>query len=173
MGVKLSNLELKRGLKVPELEHLYRIHGSGDCFANVLLALLEHAESEVESSWLLKKHIEETGAITPELEHRILHALPKAQHWEAALHILQMIPYLSIAQDQAPQIRDHLLILKEHDNKFVRAWTYNALHALQNQHPEYSDEIMPMLDSAYGDEAPSVKARIRQLLKPPFSSGVR
>jgi len=50
-------------------------------------------------------------------------------------------------------------------NKFVRAWTYNGFYLLAKQHPEYHDETEALLESAIKNEAPSVKARIRNILK--------
>ncbi len=49
--------------------------------------------------------------------------------------------------------------------KFVRAWAYDAFYRLATQHPGYRPEVWRLLEQGMQEEAPSVKARIRQLLR--------
>ena len=50
-------------------------------------------------------------------------------------------------------------------NKFVRAWSYNGLYELARRDPVYLPEVEQIFELALRDEAPSVKARIRNLQK--------
>lgn len=54
------------------------------------------------------------------------------------------------------------------DNKFVRAWAYNGFYELALQYPAYKTEVKKFLDMAMKDEAASVKARVRNILKRGF-----
>jgi len=51
------------------------------------------------------------------------------------------------------------------ENKFVRSWAYNGFYGLSRQYPEYIQETKQFFEVAMKDEAPSVKARIRNVTK--------
>lgn len=51
------------------------------------------------------------------------------------------------------------------ENKFVKAWAYNRLCTLSKQHSEYGEETKQFLEVAMKDEEPSVKAKIRNIMK--------
>ncbi|MEW8322573.1 MAG: hypothetical protein AB2606_07985 [Candidatus Thiodiazotropha taylori] len=53
-------------------------------------------------------------------------------------------------------------------NKFVRAWSYNGFYELAIQHPQYQQETKVFFEMAMRDKAPSVKARIRNIMKRGF-----
>ena len=48
------------------------------------------------------------------------------------------------------------------DNTFIRAWSVHAAAVLADQHPAYRDTALELLAAAERQEAPSVRARIRQ-----------
>jgi len=54
------------------------------------------------------------------------------------------------------------------DNKFIRAWAYNGFYELSVQYPEHKDETKQFFEMAMRDEAPSVKSRIRNIMKKGF-----
>ena len=54
------------------------------------------------------------------------------------------------------------------NNKFVRAWAYNGFYELAVQYPEYEKETKQFFEMAMRDEAPSVKSRIRNIMKKGF-----
>ncbi len=56
----------------------------------------------------------------------------------------------------------------EDDNKFVRAWAYNGFYELAKQYPEYRTEAGQLFEMALRDEAASVKARVRNVMKQGF-----
>ncbi len=51
------------------------------------------------------------------------------------------------------------------NNKFVRAWAYNAFYLLSRQYPVYRDEAEQFLKMGLADEPASVQARIRQCIQ--------
>ena len=53
----------------------------------------------------------------------------------------------------------------KHENKFVRAWSYNALFDISKRYNHNQSETMNLLLEAEKNEAPSVKARIRNIIK--------
>ncbi len=54
------------------------------------------------------------------------------------------------------------------ENKFVRAWAYNGFYELSMPHSDYIAQTKQFLEMAMRDEAPSVKARIRNIMKKGF-----
>jgi len=51
------------------------------------------------------------------------------------------------------------------NNKFVRAWAYKGFYELAVQYPKETRQFFEM---AMRDEAPSVKSRIRNIMKKGF-----
>ena len=105
----------------------------------------------------------ERGDSVPDLSDEILKLLPAMDEWQARLHILQSIRFLRISGRATEGLRAELLRLAKEGNNFVRAWAYDGLHRLGSQHPEFAEEAEVLLQDALEFEAPSVKARIRNL----------
>ena len=82
--------------------------------------------------------------------------------------MLQCIPFMPIAKKNINVVYNFLRWTLTDQNKFVRAWSYNGFYELSKQHPEYLDETKQYFEMAMRDEAPSVKARIRNILKKGF-----
>ena len=108
----------------------------------------------------------ERGDSVPDLSDEILRLLPAVDEWQARLHVLQSIRFLRISGRAKEGLRADLLRLLQDGNKFVRAWAYDGLHRLGSQHPEFAEEAEALLLEALELEAPSVKARIRNLAGP-------
>ncbi|WP_448250543.1 hypothetical protein [Thalassotalea agariperforans] len=75
---------------------------------------------------------------------------------------------MPITDAYSRSVYNFLIITLTDQNKFVRAWTYNGLYELSKQHPEYIKEAKQFFEMAMRDEAPSVKARIRNIMKKGF-----
>ena len=163
----LTELQAFDGKHTDVLEHLASLLPPE---ASVIQTLSEIAESEdlklqTAATWLLKK-FQGTGASFSELQVTgFVRLLEQMTGWEAKLHLLQMLSGLGIpTQCKASLYR----LLKEYltaDKKLVRAWAYNGLFVLAEQHPEYRPEVSQLLSMAQQDESASVKARLRNMLK--------
>jgi hypothetical protein len=57
-----------------------------------------------------------------------------------------------------------LLARLQEENKFVRAWAYHGLYELAKQFGD-SDNVIPLVMKGMNDEAASVRARVRNILK--------
>ena len=136
--------------------------------AGLLRHLVELAESgevkqQIAATALLKRYRERHIVFEANLVVRLLELIPAAQHWEATLHLLQMLPQLPISPGHADSLCDSLRDLTRHRNTFVRAWAYGGLHGLATLYPEYRCGVAPLLKRAAREEAASVRARLRQL----------
>ncbi|MBB6523247.1 hypothetical protein [Pseudoteredinibacter isoporae] len=114
-------------------------------------------------SWLLKRHCDNGATFEAKLSNNLLPHLKTMPHWETALHILQSIASLEISNDQLKAWEQFIRLCLAQDNKFVRAWSYYAFAVLSRRFPNYKEEARQLVEMALRDEAPSVKARIRQM----------
>lgn len=155
---------MKSPLNLKELEGYYDLNHETEDFPEKLLNQLPDDEFENANTWLLKRYLENGNQLPANIEIEILDLLPHLSSWEAKLHLLQILPYITVPKSRSSTIRGILLALINENNKFIRAWAYNGLYHLQACHPEYKTEMIKLLQKAYFNEAPSVKARIRNIL---------
>ncbi|NQZ07148.1 MAG: hypothetical protein HRT35_08300 [Algicola sp.] len=140
-----------------------------------LLLCLEDQTLQSGATWLLKRHLVGKGvrshkAFSPQKISAgqilcVYKQLPQLKHWSARLHLLQTMDVLPIALAVKDTVEHFLRRCLADDNKFVRAWAYSGFHLLQQQYPEYKAEVDGFFALAMQDEAASVKARIRNILK--------
>jgi hypothetical protein len=117
------------------------------------------------ASWLIKHHLQLGQAIKDGFSDALLDGLVALRPWQAKLHLLQCFPYLTFTEQYKAQVEHFLRQCLMDKNKFVRAWAYSGFHDLSLQYPEYSAEVKNFIEQAMKDEAPSVKARLRNMLK--------
>ena len=131
------------------------------------LAQKDEARLPAAATWLLKRFQEQGYVCSEEETAGLLGLFGSVGPWEAKLHLLQMLPGLVIPEDRAPAL--WRLVKGEGflqgPNKFVRAWSYNALAVLATQHGEYRKDAAALLATGAEDEAASVRARLRNIVK--------
>lgn len=130
------------------------------------LALSDEGRLQSAATWLLKRYLE-SGSATPNLEQSeaLLLVLQRDSHWEAKLHVLQMLDQLTLGAGAAPKLWDVLQKQAGQQNKLLRAWSVHGLAVIADQCPEYRELALASLLRAEADEAASVRARIRRLRK--------
>lgn len=153
------------GKSVEALQAIYDCHGLEAGFGTELVPLLKEPGLERGASWLLKLYLEEGGVLSPAEVKRVFQSLSEVEEWETALHLLQSLPYLTIGKRDLKQVEAFLRRCLASENKFVRAWAYNGFYELSLQHPQFKAEADQLLEQALEDEAASVKARVRNILK--------
>lgn len=153
------------GKSAAHLKAVFDAHHTDDSFSHTVIALSFTEACEKGGTWLLKAWLEAGN----ELEHtqiaRVYASLDRLTHWEAKLHVLQSMPFMAIADADRDNVYKFLMCALSEPNKFVRAWAYNGLYELSRQHAGYRCEATQYFEMALRDEAPSVKARIRNLMK--------
>ncbi len=144
---------------------VYREFASQKTFSTLLLDALADAELQAGASWLLKAWLEDGNLLSAKDSTRLLNAFPELQDWAARLHCLQSLPFIEIPASCEQPLGKFLHRQLTHDNKFVRAWAYNGFALLGRNNARYREEAESLFEMAMRDEAPSVKARIRQIQK--------
>ena len=153
------------GKSASDIGDIYRRYSEGDAFVATLIELIQQVELQKAATWLLK-HCLENGRSPAVKEVALLFKLlPTLEHWESKLHVLQCLAYLPVAESEKSSVELFLRNCLAQQNKLLRAWAYSGFYELSRQYPEYRDEAMKFFEMAMKDEAPSVKARVRQVMK--------
>lgn len=150
------------GKSTDQLSKTYKRFCSSDTFSTELIKLVSDANRSVAASWLLKRHVEQHAL--PARRLTTLARLCKASlPWEAQLHLLQLFAGQTFTPAQTQHLEPFCRQGILSSNKFVRAWSYNLLHELAQQCDDLKQDVHDIIVAAQRDEAPSVKARLRQL----------
>ncbi|MCY4073358.1 MAG: hypothetical protein OXG60_18865 [Chloroflexi bacterium] len=150
------------------IDSLASIAAQIDPSTAVLQGLCDHVGSQdariqSASSWLLRRYVG-AGAILSQMQtEQALTVLTDVCHWEARLHVLQMMEDLTIPSRRVEQLWPALIEQSKDVNKFIRAWSYHGLAVIADQHPPYRDRALSLLAAAEGEDAASVRARIRRI----------
>lgn len=156
------------GQSTDDINAIYDAHNAESNFADMIIALSLKESCEKGATWLLKAWLEAGNELEQLQVERIYGSLDQLKHWEAKFHVLQSIPYMPISCTSSNNIYAFLSVTLTDPNKFVRAWSYNGFYELSRQHSEYIYETKKYFEMAMRDEAPSVKARIRNAMKKGF-----
>ena len=165
----LSELSAFDGKHTEVLEALAARLSPRPALVRDLCALAKQDEAKLQSAatWLLKRFHEQGYAYSEGEIAMLLDLLGSVGPWEAKLHLLQMLPGLAVPEDRKAGLwrlckGENFL---QSPNKFLRAWSYNALAVLATQHPAYRKDAAALLAAGREGEAASVRARIRNIVK--------
>ncbi len=156
------------GKSTDDISSVYEKYHSKPNFIDNILSQIHDVSIQKGGTWLLKKWLESGNKLKVEHIKIIYDSLHVLEHWESKLHVLQILQYMPIDSVQKTKVESFLRITLTDDNKFIRAWSYNGFYELASQHPEYMEEVKQFFEIALQDEAASVKARIRNIIKKGF-----
>jgi hypothetical protein len=175
MGKKRSTfLNIKEFIKdwngrsVGDMEEVFRVFCEEETFVSQLIACMKNPSFQVGSTWLMKRYFKEGHSLTPVEVKKVYGAAHTMGHWMSKLLVLQSVPYMPIAKGDVKNVEPFFRKCLKDDNKMVRAWAYNGFYELSIQHPAYQEEARKLLEKGKNDDAGSVKARIRNILKTGF-----
>lgn len=156
------------GKSSSDIDAIYTRHCDDEYFDSKIIEFSRKAVLQKGATWLLKRHLEDGQKLEANKSAALFKLLPKLEHWESRLHILQCLPYMQISKAAKENVEIFLRSCLMGDNKFERAWAYSGFYELSLQYPEYKEETKQFFEMAMRDEAPSVKARIRNIQKKGF-----
>ncbi len=151
-----------------DIDTIYQSHCQQPTFADEIIKLTRKEALQTGTTWLLKIYLESGHRLEKKQVNAVFRLLTELAPWEAKLHFLQSLQYMPVTKPQCKSVEIFLRFALTDTNKFVRAWTYNGFYLLTKQHPEYREETEQFFRMAMRDEAPSVKARIRNIMKAGF-----
>lgn len=156
------------GKSAIDIKSIYDAHNEDTNFADTIITLSFTKACETGATWLLKAWLESGNTLERAQVGKIFGSLHQLEHWESKLHLLQSIPFMAITDAESGNVYQFLKRTLTDQNKFVRAWSYNGFYELSRQHSSYENEAKQYIEMAMRDEAPSVKARIRNIMKKGF-----
>ncbi len=167
MSIK-QKIEAWDGKSANDVVEIYEhYHGKPD-FVDSIVKLIKDASTQKGATWLLKKWLESGKTIKSGDVGEVYAALQTLKDWESKLHILQSMPFMPVEKNERENVESFLRVTLTDSNKFVRAWSYNGFYELALQYPEYINEAEQFFEMALRDEAASVKARVRNIMKKGF-----
>ncbi len=149
---------------VNTLSLIYQEHQFEGEFINQIFDLIEEEEFASGATWFLKHHFEQGEQLNDSEINTLYGKLNAVKNWEARLHLLQVIPYMPISDQNKSKVDPFIHQCLDDDNKFIRTWAYNAMFVLSQQYPEYISEVNHLFKMALVKESPSVKARINHIM---------
>ncbi|ABD81565.1 hypothetical protein [Saccharophagus degradans] len=156
------------GKSSADISEIYSHYSCDSDFTITLVDFCKPKDLQKGATWLLKKHLERNHRLSTAQIATIYQLVSNLNGWEAKLHILQSMAYMPVGEKEKQGVEVFLRNCLISDNKFVRAWAYNGFYELALQYPAYKTEVKKFLDMAMKDEAASVKARVRNILKRGF-----
>ena len=149
------------------LELLLARHQSTRSFVNQLVLLIapDEPKTQVKATALLKRLAENKSRFSRPQLAAIFDSLVEVTHWEAKLHLCQMLQHVKIPNGSETKVVWFLERCLSEENKFLRAWAYNGFYELAKQHHEYYDYAVEQLTRAQKEKSAAVKARLRNITK--------
>ena len=123
----------------------------------------EDARVQSAASWLLRRYAGDGAALSQRQTEQALSVLTAGGHWEARLHVLQMMGDLTVPAKRIEQLWPALIEQTKDANKFIRAWSYYGLAVVADRHPPYRGRALALLAAADQEGAASVRARVRRI----------
>lgn len=163
-----ADIKASEGKSVSVISAVYARHSKRPSFLAELTSAMANESLQDGATWLLKHHLERESPLDKERAKEVLQTLPKLTSWVAKLHVLQSLQWMPIPTRYKKKLETFLRACLQEKNKFVRAWAYSGFYELARQHPEYRLEAQQLCEQAANNEAPSVRARIRNILAAGF-----
>lgn len=167
MGIK-QELAAWDGKSADDIRVIYSRYAEHSSFLVEVIQLIGNTAFQKGATWLMKCYLESGNRLKVNEVNKVYGLLSALEHWESRLHILQCIPFMPIKKTKKKNVEAFLRKRLCDTNKFVRAWAYNGFYELSSQYPEYKEETKQFFEMAMRDEAASVKARIRNIMKKGF-----
>ena len=156
------------GKSADDIRAIHHRHGKSKNYVDQLVKLFQNSEVRTGATWLLKAALESGHAISRNHISRVYMSLGKLDCWEQKLHVLQCIEFMPIESKHKNDLAGFLQRCLTDENKFVRAWAYSGYYYLAKQHQEFQEAAAQFFEIALRDEAASIKARVRKVVKKGF-----
>lgn len=159
-------LEQWNGKNVTFLKAVYsEYHQQALFFEKLFNWFCQDEKLQVSTSWLIKYHYDNKGSISNDLLQQFFEQLVLPEHWEAQLHLLQLLPKLQIQYSWIPIIEKLVRRGLESPVKFVRAWAIQGLYELSSLEPAFKDELLGRCQLAMETESASIRSKVKKIIR--------
>jgi hypothetical protein len=147
------------------LINIYGENLQNPCFISDIIEIYStNIELEHSTSWIIKHHVDNGKDLEQEQTKKMLQKIGELNYWESQLHLLQIIPKVSLTERQVESIEAKIRKLLNSEKKFVKAAAYEAYFEVVNFFPELKNEFRIICEEAIDKESASVKVKIKRIL---------
>jgi len=137
------------------------------------VAFLDHENLRYQtaSTWMMKAALEQAIEQPIGAKRAFVDAGGRFSGWEPRLHLLQSVRLMDLDDQRIGQVKKLAQNWASDQKTLVRVWSLDVLVRLNANDPSQSKVVAELLRSALEDDAGSMKARARNLIKefPQFS----
>ena len=132
-----------------------------------IVALSKHNKANIAARaiWIVRKLSETSAELLSKYKPILLNDLTQSPFWEVKAELCHIIPRLKLDFEE---IKEAIAFFKNNlddESKIVKAWSLDALYELSKIEAKIGPEVLKLLNIALEDEAASVRARARNILK--------
>ncbi len=161
----IDSLKKWDGVHIDYVTNLYKTHCNTPLFFESLVDIYSNEKDlQKVTTWLIKHHYNNGYSLPQTLTEKLANASGTVEHWEAKLHILQLLPYFKLTDESFVKTYDFVRQCLKDENKFVRAWAYHGMYELSIYVPELKSELEHLCNRAMETESASVKAKVKKVL---------
>jgi hypothetical protein len=154
------------GKKVGFLEEIYEERAEDGMFWEKIVFLAEQEKDlQKAATWLIKHHYDLRNELPQKIINQLLVMCNDLESWEAQLHVLQLLPFVAIAQDYMQIVEYFVRTSLQSKHKFVRAWTFQGFFEIVKIIPEYAQELYRLCQEALPTESASVQSKLRKVIR--------
>jgi len=147
-------------------DEFFEKHGSDKTFVDLLLPVMYEENMQIVVSRLILKYLKNRGELTHKQLDYILDNLLRLEHWVPILYHLQMLDYIEKpSQKKLILIDDFIRKQLTNENKYVKAWAFQAFSRLSHFEPGFREELILLCQESYHKNSAAVQARIRSIFK--------
>lgn len=134
---------------------------------NAVCDYFSHADVRLQmaSTWVVKAALENGLAVPSDVVDALIVASSQLTSWEAILHVLQSVRFMSLSKAQKKELLAFAAINEMHNKTLVQVWALDAFVRLSIADPEMIKQVEQKLANAHHHKAASVRARARNLQK--------
>ncbi len=160
-------LDAYDGRQVRTLRGLISVVAPPEAVMMHIIARCQDEEARIQSgaSWLVKNFLEAGARLNAAQTKALIASYGPTVSWDACLHHCQSMRWLTIPESAMAEVGEFIGRCTGAPEPFVRAWAYDALFQITRADPMLLADTVDVLQDAEEDPAPSVRARVRALLK--------
>jgi hypothetical protein len=98
----------------------------------------------------------------PQITDAVLDMLKYEEPWVVRMHLARALPFVVDSEGHKPEVYRYLFDEAQGKNKFVRAWSLDALSLFAVQDESIRERVLGLLDEALTNGSAAIKVRARR-----------
>ncbi|GEM_PF-570356 len=145
---------------------IYQGHEDDHGFIDQVISIyLHHSSLEHATTWILKHFIDKGNKLSESKQNLILSKMGELDYWESQLHVLQIIPRMSLTLENAEKIKPIVHGMMHSEKKFVKAAAFEAFLEIVKLFPELKADFSLFCERAIEFESASIRSKVRKVIQ--------